>query len=643
MSDIPDSGSFNLGLANINSQNYGPTATANQANTNANTANQQQAAIAQSMQNKILAARMPLILSGLHDETVGSADTSGVGGDADASGNPTGGGNGKSRDPRTPGEDIASQDKSATPPDQNFYQPDKIDAALRAKYFVPNYTPQEMQALRKAYLADPSDQYGMGPKRVMAMHDMRIAQATQQNQMDSRDDFDKLHAVTDAPDGLAMSTLEASHPETVAAIRRQFVKEPDSEAAKDEDSAARMFASHVAGAVHQYTGRKAVKDDAGVYRDEETGIPIPGVEKVGLSTDQYLKLAHEAITPSVEMDDGNGGKIKVAPWKAAQMGGAKNINGPGDWMMVRASQAGLPGAAATLSPNSAPKQEARATAQDALDKVQKQHDNAPLPADGSPKPVNGVGTARNAQGNINPQLTDALHDEKYNYTPSNNGDPYKPQIGHTPPPNVLDDMKNQTNARNSLAKDSGQGINAASAALTMYKAAQDVLAKGNYDGGAWNAELAKYSRWLPAGWQNHMTGDYQEIAKYLGVAALQSGKGIFAKMTQMEAQMLTKELNPSPGMDPTAMRDMIAKGAKVAQYSIDSAKRVPAYLHAGKDANQFNTWNQEHFPMETETQPTKANPNAGVTAPKYNDAQVGAYMKKHGLTDVQATRKALGL
>jgi hypothetical protein len=50
----------------------------------------------------------------------------------------------------------------------------------------------------------------------------------------------------------------------------------------------------------------------------------------------------------------------------------------------------------------------------------------------------------------------------------------------------------------------------------MYKAAQDVLAKGNYDGGAWNQELAKYSKWLPAGWQNHMTGDYQEIAKYLG-------------------------------------------------------------------------------------------------------------------------------
>jgi hypothetical protein len=34
---------------------------------------------------------------------------------------------------------------------------------------------------------------------------------------------------------------------------------------------------------------------------------------------------------------------------------------------------------------------------------------------------------------------------------------------------------------------------------------------------------------------------------------------------------------------------------------------------------------------------------AGVDVPKYNDAQVSAYMKKYGLTDLQATRKHLGL
>jgi hypothetical protein len=636
MADVSNDSGFSLGLANIASQNSGPTAMANQANVNANTAQTQQATRNAAMENQIMQARLPLILSRLHGQTTGAGDQSGV--DNDQSGDTQSGGAG----PMAP-RGVAAQDKSAVAPDQNFYQPDKIDAAYRSMLFVPAVTPQEGDALSKAYAADPTGKYGVGPQAVMAQREFRIAQQTQQSQLAANNEFDKMHAVTDAPEGSAMNILETSHPDTVAAIRRQFAKEPDSEAAQDEDAAARMFASHAAGAVHQYTGREAVKDDAGVYRDKVTGVTIPGVEKVGLSTDQYLKLAHEAITPSVEMDDGNGGKIKVAPWKAAQMGGAKNINGPGDWMMVRASQQGLPGAAATLSPNSAPKQAARAAAQSALDTAQKQHDDAPDPASGAPKPVNGVGSARNAQGNIDPKLTDALHDTDYDYKPTNNGVPYTPQIGHSPPPPVMDDMKKQTDARNDLAKTSSQGVGAASAALTMYKAAQDVLAKGNYDGGAWNAELAKYSRWLPAGWQNHMTGDYQEIAKYLGNAALQSGKGIFSKMTEKESDTVMHDLNPSPGMDPDALQEMIARGAKTAQYSLDSAKRVPAFLHAGKDANQFGTWNQTHFPMETETKPTPAKPNAGVNAPKYNDAQVSAYMQKHGLTDLQATRKALGL
>jgi hypothetical protein len=632
MSDIADNGSFNLGLANINSANYGPTATANQANTNANTQVQQQAAQSAAMDNQIMKARMPLILSRLHGMTTGADDQSGVGGE-DSGGANGGGGNAP--------QGVASQDKSAVAPDQNFYQPDKIAAAYRAHFFVQAVTPQESSGLSQAYAADPTNKYGVGPQSVMAQRDFRVAQQTQQSQFAANNEFDKMHAVTDADEGSAMNILEASHPDTVAAIRRQFAKDPD--AAIDEDAAARMFAAHSAGEVHQYTGRKAVEDKAGVYRDEVTQIPIPGVEKVGLSTDQYLKYAHEAIAPT-QMDDGNGGKVTVPAWRAAQIAGAKNINGPGDWIMVRASQANLPGAAATLSPNSAPKQEARTVAQSALTQAQKTQAAAPPPVNGTPSSASGgIGVARNAQGNVDPKLTDALNDKDFDYKPSNNGVPYTPQIGHTPPPAVQDDMQKQTAARNQLKKDTNDGVGSSAAALTMYKAAQDVLAKGNYNGGAWNQELAKYSKWLPADWQSHMTGDYQEIAKYLGQAALQSGKGIFAKMTQQEAQMITKQLNPSPGMDPDAMRDMIAKGAKVAQYSLDSAKRVPAYLNSTKDATQFNTWNQKHFPMETETQPTTAKPNAGVTPQKYNDAQVSAYMQKYGLKDEQATRKMLGM
>jgi len=652
MADISDNGSFNLGLANITASNYGPNAITSQANTAANTQNQQantqltqQQAQAAAMQNQIARARQPLILARLYAMTSGQDDVSGVGGSSSPT--PSGGG----ATPPANGGGEGGEPKALTDarnnsdPDPSILDPGAIEKAFRSQYYIPPVPPGALQALNNAYMVDPQDQNGLGPKSVQARIDIWKAQRVAQVQQSSRDDFDALSAVTNAPDGQAMNVLEASHPEVVAALKKQFANDPDAD--RDEEDQARLFAAHAAGAVHQYTDRKAVKDDAGVYRDEATGIPIPGVDQVGLSKDQYIKLAHEAITPSVDMPDGNGGSIKVAPWKAAQMGGAKNMNGPGDWIMVQAAQKGLPGAngGAAQNQNGAHTQEARAVSQSALDTAQANHAAAPATnPNGTPKSQNGTGTARNAQGNVDPQLTDALHDDKYDYTPSNNGTPWKGSIGQTPPPNVLEDMKNQTAARNDLAKSSNQGVGAASAALTMYKAAQDVLAKGNYDGGAWNAELAKYSKWLPAGWQNHMTGDYQEIAKYLGNAALQSGKGIFSKMTEKESDTVMHDLNPSPGMDPTALRDMISRGAKTAQYAVDSAKRIPAYLHAGKDANQFPSWNQEHFPMQTETQPTVAKPNAGVApAPKYTDAQVRMYMQKHNLTDEQATRKALGM
>jgi hypothetical protein len=632
MADISDNGSFNLGLANIASQNYGNTAVTNNANTAANTQVQQQQGQQMAMQNKLMAARMPLILSQLHDESVGAGDSSGVG---------SGGGNVAS----SPSDKLqAAQDNSGSA-EPGILNQDAIDQAYRNKYFVPQYTPQEMKALQRAYLVDPQDQNGMGPKRVLSMIEMRKASQTQAAQQDSRDDFDALHAVTDAPDGQALSVLERSHPETAAAIKQKFKNDPNED--RDEEDQARLFAAHAAGAVHQYTGRKAVKGDDGVYRDEETGITIPGVEKVGLSTEQYLKFAHEALTPSVDVPDGSGGSMKVTPWKAAQIGGAKNMNGPEDWIQMRASQRNLPGAASTLSPNSAQKQESKATTQSALTKAKAQRAAAGAPADGNaPAAPNGVGTARNSLGQPDQKLTAALQDPKYDYKPTNNGVPYIPGPFKTPPTAVLEDMKNQTAARNSLAKDTNDGVKAASAALTMYQAAQDILAKGRYDGGAWDEKLSREAgKYLPVGFQNAAkTGDYQELVKMLGTAALQSGKGIFAKMTQMEAKMMTKELSPSPGMQPEALRDMIAKGSSMAQYSLDSAKRVPKYLKAGMDANQFPSWNQEHFPQETETQPTPAKPNAaGTEPPKYSDDQVRMYMQKYGLKDEAATRKALGL
>src|SRR5208283_2575478 len=255
MSDIPDSGSFNLGMANIDSQNFGPSAVTNQNLTAAQTQQAQQQAQSQAMQNKILAARMPLILAGIHDESAGGAsDQSGVGGNAPAGGGGAGNGAGA-----TGGGGAASvsdrlqeaQDRSGTA-DDSILKPGAIDKVYRDKYFVPAVTQQEYQRLLKSYVVDPGDQYGLGPKRVQAMIDMRKAQQSTVAQRESQDDFDALHAVTDAPDGQAMNVLASSHPEVVDAIKKQFAGKPDEN--RNEEDQARLFAAHAAGAVHQYTG-----------------------------------------------------------------------------------------------------------------------------------------------------------------------------------------------------------------------------------------------------------------------------------------------------------------------------------------------------------------------------------------------------
>ncbi len=281
MSDLADIGSSQLGYANIASQNSGSTAITNQANTAANTQLQQQQAQQAAMQNKIMAARMPFILSGLHNDSAGSGDQSGVGGGG-GGGNTAAAGGGPSGSPASVHARLQeAQERTGTASD-DILNPDAIAKGLRDQYFVPAVTPQEQQALQDAWRRDPTDQYGIGPKSVMSRIDYRKMQQTTAAQQDSRDDFDALSAATDAPEGQAMNVLERSHPDTVDAIKRKWQGKPDED--RNEEDEARLFAAHAAGAVHQYTGRKAVKDEAGVYRDEDTGIPIPGVEKVGLST-----------------------------------------------------------------------------------------------------------------------------------------------------------------------------------------------------------------------------------------------------------------------------------------------------------------------------------------------------------------------
>src|SRR5271170_1950011 len=219
MADIADNGAFNLGLANIASQESGPTAVANQQNTAANTQVQQQQAQAAAMQNQLTRARMPYILAQLHKMTTGQSDMSGVGG----TDTPPANGGGEGGEPQAL---TAARDNSGTA-DPSILDPGAIDKAFRNQYYVPPVPPGALDAINRAYAVDPTDANGMGPKSVQTRIDIWKAQRVAQVQQSSRNDFDALSAVTNAPAGQAMNVLEASHPEVVAALKKQFANDPN--------------------------------------------------------------------------------------------------------------------------------------------------------------------------------------------------------------------------------------------------------------------------------------------------------------------------------------------------------------------------------------------------------------------------------
>lgn len=542
---------------------------------------------AAAMQNQIMKARMPLIMSALSDyaDDTSSSNASG------ASGQPV-----SAKAPPSSTSGVAP-DTSAGSPETSWYDPKNIDSALRQKYFVPPVTPQEAQRIQRAALiGDP----GLLENSKM-QRQFRIDQQTAASQYDANNLYDSIHTVVDAEPGHALAQLAAIAPGTAKKIKDMIPDEAD------EDAAARAYAAHVGGNVHQYTGRKVVARADGSYVDEVTGRPVPGVEKSGLSEEQWANLA-KAGNALVDMDDGQGHKVKVPQWRANQ---APSLD---SWVMQQASHGGEYGAHATVG--GAPKAQAKAAAQKAV-----------ATATADTKATSGVAGApkegtTTTNGQPDPLMSKALGDTDYKYAPPTH------KFGTSMSPDEQDQKTKQTDAAVSLKTDLDKGIPNAQSALTFYKAAQDIMDTKGASGGKYQALLARAAAWVP-GLQAPNTSNYQELAKYLGNAALQAGKGIFPKMTQKEAFLILNELNPSPGMNDAALRNMIGFGTRMSQYSIDGAQRAGAYLKSGGDATRFYSWLNKYWPQPDAVVPKGEGKNE---APKYSDAQIAKYARVHGLT-----------
>ncbi len=558
-----------------------------------------QQAQAAAMANQVQRARMPLIMNALSDYADdSSSNSSGVSGGPSTPGGPQAGA------PTPPGQGVSDQSGVDQTPETSWYDPQNIDAALRAQFFVPPVLPSEAKGIQRAALiGDP----GL-LENAKLQRQFRIDQQTAASQYGANNLYEAIHTVVDAAPGTAVAQLEAIAPNTAEKIKEMIPDEAD------EDAAARAYAAHVGGVVHQYTGRKAVAAPDGTYRDEVTGRTIPGVEKSGLTEEQWAGLA-KAANALVDMNDGQGHVVRIPQWKA---NGAPS---PSSWVMQQAAHGGDFGSQPTVG--GVPKEVAKKAAQTGITSAAA---NAPPPTPGEAQ----AGTTT-TNGQPDPVMSKALADPEYKFVP-----PRRP-FGQALSPDEQDIKNKQAAAGVNLKEDVNKGLPATQQALTFYKAAQDIMDSKGANTGKWSAVLAHAGAWVP-GIQVPDTTNYQELSKYLGNAALNAGKSLFPKMTQKEGDWILNKLNPSPTMNEDAVRDMIKTGTAMSQYTLDSAKRVGAYLRLNGDATRFNDWNGHYWPMSDAIKSGKPT----SPAPKYTDAQIQKWAQTHNIDPAKARTFLLG-
>lgn len=490
--------------------------------------------------------------------------------------------------------DQSATDTTQTPDSgvNTFYDPAKVDTGLRNTFFVnPAGTPQEQKSLLmgamsgdKGLLDYATQQRDLGVQSRMAV-----------SQKNANDLYDTMTAVTSAPDGLALEALTRIAPGTAKQIR-QTISDPEK-----EDSAAREYATHMAAAVHQYSGRPVEADTGGVYRDKVTGNPVPGLPQAAPSREQIAQLVAKA-QERIAIPDAEGHIHNIPLWQVA------GASSPEAWAL-KAAQAGavpgMPGPTITGGP--------KAAAIDAINTAAAAtKQNAPQPS------------------STDPVMDKALKDTSYDLPAPKSG------LGVSQSPAELEEQKNIVSARRDLYAGAQHTIRQGAQAMTYLQAAQDILDSKGATTGKWSSVLAQAGKWVP-GAQFNATTNYQELAKYLGNAALNSANASGnPNHTEGEVELQLHELSPDPSMNDAAVRDMIQKNMANAQYAIDSNRRARTYLAAGKDPRAFADWNQTYWPQQEKVNAPPAAKEKAAPAAKAMPAgaKLNAYATAHFGGDV---------
>jgi hypothetical protein len=642
MSDIADSGSFDLGLAQLAANQSGPNAITQQANTAANNSLTQQQTQGEAIKNANARLQYQLFRQGMAHLT----DFSGQGGPT--LGASAGDSSGVTAASAQPGAGAPPTGASGVSPEDDIGQSAadqaRLQAAIEQKYNVdPAGTQDEQRAIIQAHqyavqmklsgnkgLADAAEE------RVQMLKDQRDMNVTSRKNaaaLDASEHYDKLAAAESAPEGQALATLQAVMPVTAKNLEKAHADATPEQL----DEATRDTAGHMASFLHRFTNREVVVGDDGATYDKQSGmrvdVPIRGVspERQAALLEQANKIittknsdGSETTEPQYKRDgyqnpgqwvtdvvaqirarNGANNVVEAVGNHAAQYGhvtpGAPPV--PGGTLyrgpQPNAGQLGAQPGAAGQQPQTAPAQ--------------------PPPGD--------------------PQvLRQALTDQEYKLkTP-----PVIP--GRSQTPGDAEQQKANVTARQTLLKDSSDLTSTSSQAKAYTDAALAVL--NNPDkpptGLSAPAKVA-ISRAMQA--LGMTSGDWatrsQELAKYMGNLAVQNFKANFgARPAAKEFDIQMTELNPNNKMTPDAIRDLLQSNARIAKYGIDSGRRAGLYVNQGGDPNRFSEWNERYFPRSDSvnaqtTPPTRpgqstSGQSSGAAAPETRTYQGKTYVLTPG-------------
>ena len=577
--------------------NYGLSG-AQQQQTLASADLERQQAAGAAMQNRIMAAKLPMLLQAYSDAQGHITDFSGQtnGHDIAASG----------YDPAADSSGVNSTPTNArvTPFDhigRTAAQEPVAQAAIQSRYNVdPAGTPQEQAKIGAAYL-DLQRLSLLGDQGITKSAEARLDAAKYERDMavksrlnardlDASQHFETLSSVANAD--RPFEALRAADPASAARIRAMNPgADPD-----QLDMAAKEAASRTAGLIHRFTGRETVKGDDGLYRDKDTAQVVPDATPAGFSAEQIAKIREDGLKQVTVKR--NGVDTSLPQWEAA---GFKNV----DQYVQQAVAQGRSQQASEARIERARQAGVIAQAQAGIPADARQ------PAPGQQLPASAVAAKAAAAQQPAPTTRPAPM--------SPNAGGKQLDFSSAPKPPVPEPGKNS--AYPAGYEDYQKEVNA-SATVAAQKLAGANAAKQ----GARNAELALESGAATGGlgamkqWTMNVIGNpsalqwalgnasaRQVLEKVLGNDAImdiqREAQGSQFRLGQNTMNMAINKLAASPQMQPEAIRTMLGAIVKNADYDRQKwGADYAAYLRSGKvdkRADAYSGWYDDKYPNTT--------------------------------------------